>query len=68
MHQPVQAPVETMILTIEMVNGAVFKYNVLSSVLGELTAGLDEAINNQTVFPLNDRVINTKQIVSYYIE
>jgi len=67
-RQPVQQQIETVTLTIEMINGTVFKYNVAVTALKELTTGLDEAINNKIVFPLNDRVINTTHIISYYIE
>ena len=55
-------------IVIVMSVGEAYRVEVVETQVEQFLAGLDNAINTQTVFSLNNRVINGKNVVSYVIE
>ena len=53
---------------IEMISGVSYGLEIPENQITAFLTDLDTAINNQTTFPLNNRVINGRNIVSYVIE
>lgn len=67
-QNPLPPPVQSVVVVIEMVNGSLYKYEITTDVLKQFIEELNSAINQQTTYSLNDRTINGKNIVSYFIE
>lgn len=62
------APVANIKVIIEMINGATYGIELPETQISAFLTELDTAINGQTTFPLSNRVINGKNIISYVVE
>jgi hypothetical protein len=67
-NKPTQQESTIIKVTIETVGGGTFNVGVPEEHISKFLADLDIAINSQVIFPLNNRIINGRNIVSYLIE
>jgi len=68
--QPYQPPQQIPMvgITIEMVTGSIINVRVPGDKIDSFVEGLNMSIDNQSSFPINNKVINGRNIVSYTIE
>jgi len=68
--QPYQQPqrLPMIAVSIDMVNGTTITISVPGDKVDSFVEGLNIAIDNQSSFPINNKIINGRNIVSYTIE
>ena len=67
-QQPVQQQITVVNVSIEMVTGNVIVIQVPGDKIESFVEALNIAIDNQSSFPMNDKVINGRNVVSYTLE